>query len=68
MDNIDGLAGILGCKVSFLPLKYLGLSLDASFRPLLRSSLFGMVLLKRLRASWLVGSECIYPRVVKLSL
>jgi hypothetical protein len=27
VDNVDGLASILGCGVSSLPLKYLGLSL-----------------------------------------
>jgi hypothetical protein len=30
--NVDGLAGILGCKVSSLPLKYLGISLGASYK------------------------------------
>jgi len=32
LDNVDGLAGILGCVVSSLPLKYLGLTLGASFK------------------------------------
>jgi hypothetical protein len=27
MGNVDGLAGLLGCKVSSLPLKYVGLPL-----------------------------------------
>jgi hypothetical protein len=37
-DNMDELAGILGCGVSSLPLKYLGLPLGL----LLRISLVGM--------------------------
>jgi hypothetical protein len=32
VENVDGLAGIMGCGVSFLPMKYLGLPLGASFR------------------------------------
>jgi hypothetical protein len=32
VDNIDDLAGILGCGVSSLPLKYLGLPLGAPFK------------------------------------
>jgi hypothetical protein len=32
VENVDGLAGILDCRVSSLPLKYLGLSLGASFK------------------------------------
>jgi hypothetical protein len=32
VDNVDGLAGILDCGVSSLPLKYLGLPLGASFK------------------------------------
>jgi hypothetical protein len=43
VDNVDRLASILGCKVSSLPLKYLGLLLRASIRP----SLFETMLLKR---------------------
>lgn len=35
--NVDGLVGILGCGVSTLPLKYLGLPLGASFK----ANLFG---------------------------
>jgi hypothetical protein len=31
-NNVDGLIGILGCGVYFLPLKYLGLPLGASFK------------------------------------
>jgi len=51
VDNVDGLAGVLGYGVSLLPLKYLGLPLGASFK----AKSFGMVLLERLRgrlASW----------------
>jgi hypothetical protein len=32
VDNVDDLAGILGCGVSSLPLKYLGLPLGAPFK------------------------------------
>jgi hypothetical protein len=32
VDNVDGLAGILGCGVSSLPLKYLGLPLGACYK------------------------------------
>jgi len=32
VENVDGLVGILGCRVSSLPLKYLGLPLEASFK------------------------------------
>jgi hypothetical protein len=32
VDNMDELAGILGCGVSSLPLKYLGLPLGAPFK------------------------------------
>jgi len=31
VNNVDGLASILGCGVSSLPLKYLSLSLGAFF-------------------------------------
>jgi hypothetical protein len=32
VDNVEGLARILGCRVSCLPMKYLGLLLGASFK------------------------------------
>lgn len=32
VNNVEGLAKILGCRVSSLPKKYLGLSLGASFK------------------------------------
>jgi hypothetical protein len=32
VNNVDGLASILGCRVSSLPLKYLSLPLGASFK------------------------------------
>jgi hypothetical protein len=51
VDDIDGLVASLGCRVSSLPLKHLGLLLG----PLTRPNLFGMVWLKRLSVSWLVG-------------
>ena len=43
VNNVDGLASILGSGVSSLPLKYLGLLLEALLRP----NLFGMLLLRR---------------------
>jgi hypothetical protein len=30
VGNVDGLVGIIGCSVSYLPLKYLSLPLGAS--------------------------------------
>jgi len=33
IDNVDGLSSILGCGVSSLPLKYIGLPLGASYKP-----------------------------------
>jgi hypothetical protein len=32
LDNVDQLAGVLGCGISSLPLKYLRLRLEASFK------------------------------------
>jgi hypothetical protein len=32
VDHVEGLAGILRCGVSSLPVKYLGLSLGASYK------------------------------------
>jgi hypothetical protein len=32
LDNVEQLAGVLGCGISSLPLKYLGLQLGASFK------------------------------------
>jgi hypothetical protein len=32
VHNVDGLASILGCGVSYFPLKYLGLPLGAPFK------------------------------------
>ena len=43
VDNADGLVGILGYRVSSLPLKYLGLLLGPPIRP----SLLATMLLKR---------------------
>jgi hypothetical protein len=43
VDNVDGLTGILGCGVSSLHLKYLGLLLG----PLIRPRIFGIMLLIR---------------------
>jgi hypothetical protein len=37
VNNVEGLARILGCRVSSLPMKYLGLPLGASFK----ANLFG---------------------------
>ena len=46
-----GNVGILGCRVSSLPLKHLGLLLGPSYK----AKPIGMVWLKRLSVSWLVG-------------
>jgi hypothetical protein len=32
VNNVDGLANIMGCMVSYLPMKYLGLPLEAPFK------------------------------------
>jgi small basic protein len=32
INNVEGLTRILGCRVSSLPMKYLGLPLSASFK------------------------------------
>jgi hypothetical protein len=51
MDNVDGLAGILDCGVSSLPLKYLGLPLGVSFKA--KSIWDGVVgKIERWLASW----------------
>jgi hypothetical protein len=55
VNNVEGLACILGCKVSSLPTKYLSLPLGASFKA---KSIWGMALLRRLSVNWLVGSGC----------
>lgn len=43
VNNVDGLTGIFGCGVSYLPLNILVFRLE----PLIRLSLFGTMLLKR---------------------
>jgi hypothetical protein len=43
VENVNGLASILGCGVSSLPLKYLGLPLGSSFK----AKSIGMESLKR---------------------
>jgi hypothetical protein len=51
VDNVDGLAGILGCGVSSLPLKYLGLPLRACYKA--KSIWNGVVeKIERRLASW----------------
>jgi hypothetical protein len=51
VDNEDGLAGILGCRVSSLPLKYLGLLPGASYKA--KSIWNGVVeKIERRLASW----------------
>jgi hypothetical protein len=60
VDNIGGLARILGCRVSSLPMKYLGLSLGLRTR----LSQYRMVLLKKWNVFWLVGKGFICQRVV----
>jgi hypothetical protein len=64
VDNVDGLADNLGCEVSSLPLS----TLVFHWGPVLRTSVFGMVLLKRLSGGWLARSGCICLRVVGLPL
>jgi hypothetical protein len=51
VDNVDGLASILGCGVSSLPMKYLGLPLGTSFKA---KSIWDGVLekIERHLASW----------------
>jgi hypothetical protein len=60
MEDVEGMAHILGCRVSSLPMKYPSLSLG------LLSSLnqYGMVSLKRWNVVWLVESSFICLRVV----
>jgi hypothetical protein len=53
VEDVGSLASILGRRVSFLPMKYLGLPLVASFR----QKLYGMVLLKRWNIISQVGSD-----------
>jgi len=43
VNNVGGLASILGCRVFSLPMKYLGFPMAASFK----ANLFGMMLLRR---------------------
>jgi hypothetical protein len=62
VDNVVELAGLLGSETSSLPLKYLGLPLGAHLRP----SPLGMALWRRLSVVWLVGKECICPRMERL--
>jgi hypothetical protein len=51
VDNVDGLASILGCGVSSLPLKYLGLPLGACYKA--KSIWDGVVeKIERRLASW----------------
>ena len=51
VENLDGLAGILGCGVSSLPLKYLGLLLGNSFK--VKSIWDGVIeKIERRLASW----------------
>jgi hypothetical protein len=51
VNNIEGLARILGCRVSSLPMKYLGLLLGASFKA---KSIWNDIIEKveRLLAGW----------------
>jgi hypothetical protein len=60
VEDVEGLACILGCRISSLPMKYLGLL----FGLLSRKNQFGMVLLRRNNV-WLVGNDFICLRVVE---
>jgi hypothetical protein len=55
LDNVEQLAGLLGCGISSLPLKYLGLQLGASFK--LKSM---WVELEELMARWLAPWKRMY--------
>lgn len=59
VPNILDLANILGCKITSLPLTYLGLTLGLLIISLL---LFGMGSSKRLKDGWLVGKSFTYPK------
>jgi hypothetical protein len=52
--NVEGLADILGCGVSSLPLKYLGLPLGACFKA--KPIWNGVV--EKIERGWLVGNGC----------
>lgn len=50
VDDVDGLASFVGCRVAYLPTSYLGLPLGAPFK-----KLFGIRLLRGLRVGWQGG-------------
>jgi hypothetical protein len=60
MDDVGGLAGILGCRVSSLPMKYIGLPLGLH----LKQNQLGIVLFKSWNVAWQVERGCICLRVV----
>jgi hypothetical protein len=55
VNNVDGLANILGCWVSSLPMKYLGLPLETSFKAKLICD--GVI---EIIEHWLAGWKRIY--------
>jgi hypothetical protein len=64
VDNVVGLAKILGCGVAFLPMKYL----DLLLRSPIRLSIHGTLLLSKKNVGWLVGNWCIWLRAIGLPL
>lgn len=60
VENIGSLASILGCKVSYLPMKYLGLPLGASFK----AKLIWNGAIEKIECHWQVGSGFICQKVV----
>jgi hypothetical protein len=59
---VEGLANIVGCRVSSLPLKYLGLSLGALFKA---KSIWDDII-EEMSDVWLAGSSYTCLRVVGL--
>jgi hypothetical protein len=59
VENVEGLAHLLGCRVASLPMTYLVLPLGASYK----SVSIWKVLLRKWKGGWLDGSECICQRV-----
>jgi hypothetical protein len=55
VENIDALANILCCKVSSLPINYLGMPLDSSFK----SILVWNPILEKMKHR-LLGWKCLY--------
>jgi hypothetical protein len=65
MEDVKGLAPILGCRVSFLPMKYPSLPLGASFK---EKSVWDGIFLRRWNTIWLVGSGFICFKGARITL